>query len=64
MQKGADIIVVLMLKFRQILVVFKFFHPAKLESDIVIWKDWACINVDSILHNHFIDESKVYRPFI
>ena len=34
MQNGDDIIVVVMLKFRQILVVSYLFHPANLENDI------------------------------
>ena len=34
LQKGDDIMVVVMLKFCQILVVFKLFHPANLENDI------------------------------
>ena len=36
MQNGDDIIVVVMLKFRQILVVSYLFHPANLENDIFI----------------------------
>ena len=34
LQKGDGIILVVMLKFRQILVVSKLFHPANLENDI------------------------------
>ena len=43
LQKGDGIIMVVMLKFREILVVSKLFHPANLENDIFNWqKSWGC----------------------
>ena len=61
MQNGDDIIVVVMLKFRQILVVSYLFHPANLENDI--FKKTASVKKTAhILTGDFFEEWNEITP--